>query len=279
MKIASFVRHGRPGFGPVSAGLVTDVSTRLGSLAAVLAHADFAARIAAATEDAPQHALADVTLVSPVPQPNRIICVGLNYKTHIAEMGREPGEHPAIFMRYPDSIVGHGQPIERARVSEQYDFEGELAFIIGIGGRHVAAADAMASVAGFTAFNDGSIRDWQRHTQQFGPGKNFYHSGACGPWLVTTDELADIGAQTLTTRLNGQVMQHARLDDLLFGVPALVAYLSTIFPLLPGDIIATGTTGGVGAARKPPVWMKPGDTVAIEISGIGTLENTVVDET
>ena len=278
MKIASFTRNGQPGFGPVSADFVTDVSAQLGSLADVLAYADFQERITAATTGAPHHPLAELALSSPVPQPNRIICVGLNYKTHIAEMGREPGEQPAIFTRYPDSIIGHGQYIERSKVSEQYDFEGELAFIIGTGGRHIAAADAMSRVAGFTAFNDGSIRDWQRHTQQFGPGKNFYRSGACEPWLVTSDEIPDIGMQTLTTRLNGQIMQHAKLDDLLFGVPALVAYLSTIFPLLPGDIIATGTTGGVGAARKPPVWMKPGDTVAIEITGIGTLENTVVDE-
>lgn len=220
----------------------------------------------------------DVVLLPPVPDPGRILCVGLNYKTHIAETGREPPKYPMMFPRYPDSLVGCGQPLIRPRASHNFDYEGELAFVIGKGGRHIAAADAMEHVAGFACFNDGSIRDWQRHTTQFLTGKTFWRSGAFGPWLVTPDETGPIGALTLVTRLNGAEMQRATLDDLLFGVPELIAYLSTIMPLQPGDVVATGTTGGVGLFRDPPLWMKPGDVVEVEIERLGTLINTIEDE-
>lgn len=221
---------------------------------------------------------AAVTLRAPVPDPGRILCVGLNYKSHIAETGREPPAYPMLFPRYPDSLVASGEAMIRPKASDKFDFEGELAFVVGKGGRHIEAADALDHVAGFACFNDGSIRDWQRHTTQFLSGKTFWRSGAFGPWLVTPDETGPIGALNLITRLNGVEMQRATLDDLLFGVPELVAYLSTIMPLEPGDVVATGTTGGVGLFREPPVWMKPGDKVEIEIDRLGTLTNRIEDE-
>ena len=279
MKLVSFEHDGGQSWGVWQDNGVRDLGTvttgRYPTLMSALADlADATARAA----DAPLLAHGDVTLLPPIPSPGRIVCVGLNYKSHIAETGREPPQHPMLFPRYPDSIVATDTPLIRPRASEKFDFEGELAFVVGKGGRHIAAADALDHVAGFSCLNDGSIRDWQRHTTQFMPGKNFYRTGSFGPWLVTPDETGPIGALSLTTRLNGATMQRATLDDLLFGVPELVAYLSTIFPLQPGDVVATGTTGGVGFFREPPVWMKPGDVVEVEIERIGTLTNTIEDE-
>ena len=193
-------------------------------------------------------------------------------------MGREPPQYPMLFPRYPDSLVGSDEPLLRPQASVEFDFEGELAFVIGRAGRAISPARGLDHVAGYCCFNDGSIRDFQRHTTQFLPGKNFFHSGSFGPWLTTVDEVPDLGAQSLETRLNGEIVQSAKLDDLLFGVEQLVAYLSTIFPVQPGDVVATGTTGGVGAGRKPPLWMKPGDSVTVEISRVGVLTNPIVQE-
>jgi 2-keto-4-pentenoate hydratase/2-oxohepta-3-ene-1,7-dioic acid hydratase in catechol pathway len=181
-----------------------------------------------------------------------------------------------IFVRFGDSIVGHGRPLLKPRESAQFDYEGELAVVIGKRARRVPRDRALDYVAGYSCFNDGSIRDYQRHSPQFTPGKNFHASGSFGPWLVTRDEIADPRTLTLTTRLNGSVMQHESVGELCFDVPQLIEYCSTWAQLEPGDVIVTGTPGGVGAGRKPPVWMKGGDTVEVEITGIGTLRNNVV---
>ncbi len=220
----------------------------------------------------------DITFLPVIPDPDKIICVGLNYATHVAEGGREPPEYPMLFPRYANTQVGHGEALIRPKASERFDFEGELAFVIGKTARHVSQSEALGYVAGYACYNDGSIRDWQRHTSQFLPGKNFFRSGAFGPWLVTADEIPDPTVMTLTTRLNGAEMQRATTDDLIFGVARLIEYISTFTELVPGDVVATGTTGGVGAYREPPVWMKAGETVEVEISGIGTLRNSVIDE-
>ncbi len=223
-------------------------------------------------------ALDNVTLLPPVPDPQKIVCVGLNYAAHAAEGGREPPAYPALFPRYANTLVGHGQPIVRPKVSETLDYEGELAFVVGKTGRHIPKEKAYDHVAGYSCFNDGSIREWQRHTSQFLPGKNFVGTGGFGPWLITIDEVPDTRALTLITRLNGEEMQHTGVDDLIFDVPAMVAYISTFTELVPGDVVVTGTPSGVGAYRKPPVWMKNGDTVEVDISGVGVLSNPVVDE-
>ena len=183
-----------------------------------------------------------------------------------------------IFTRYPNSQVGHGQPMVRPRVSDKFDYEGELAVIIGRTCRHVAEEDALSVIAGYSCYNDGSVRDYQRHTSQFYPGKNFYHSGAFGPWMVTADEIPDPTGMTLLTRLNGEEMQRATTDDLLFNINQLIAYLTTVTELYPGDVISTGTTGGVGIYRDPPALMKEGDTIEVELDAIGILSNPVVDE-
>lgn len=220
----------------------------------------------------------DVNFEAVIPNPGRVICVGMNYKAHIREMGRETPKHPSLFLRFADSLVGHHEPIIRPRVSDKYDFEGELAVVIGRAARHVRAAEALMYVAGYTCLMEGTLRDYQMHTTQFTAGKNFTASGACGPWLVTTDEIPDPGIMSLETRVNGEVMQTGKMSDLCIGVERMIEYLSGIFELQPGDIIGTGTPAGVGAARKPPRWLRPGDTVEVEITGIGVLENTVVDE-
>ena len=226
----------------------------------------------------PDFALHDVALLPPIPDSRRIMCVGLNYKTHIAETGRETPKYPMLFPRYPDSLVGDGRPMVRPHASERFDFEGELAFVIGKPGRHIPSERALEHVAGYSCLNDGSLRDFQRHTTQFLPGKNFAASGSFGPWLVTPDEIGDLGSQTIETRLNGETMQEATLDDLLFKVEDLIAYMSTIWTLRPGDVVATGTASGVGLFREPPVWMKPGDRIEVEISRIGVLANPIVQE-
>lgn len=223
-------------------------------------------------------ALADVTMLPTIPNPDKIICIGLNYLGHIKETGRDRPEYPSIFTRYPSSVVGHGQPLVRPAASHMFDFEGEFAVVIGKAGRHISRDAAFEHVAGYTCFNDGSIRDFQRHTTQFWAGKNFDRSGSMGPWLVTADELADPEAQHMTTRLNGEVVQSTPISDLAFSIPALIEYLSTVTELLPGDVIATGTPSGVGLFREPKLFMKPGDRVEVEITGIGTLANTIQAE-
>ncbi|MEM1285761.1 MAG: fumarylacetoacetate hydrolase family protein [Pseudomonadota bacterium] len=279
MRLVSFSVDGRASFGVVDDTSIRDLGAVAGSkwptLRAVLA-ADAVGQAAAL--DAPILALDDVTFLPVIPDAAKIFCVGINYASHIAETGRDTPEKPMLFVRFADSQVGHGQPMVKPLESDKFDFEGELAVVIGRAGRRISTDDALAHVAGYTCYNDGSIRDWQRHTSQFTAGKNFPSTGGCGPWLVTTDDIPDPSTLRLETRLNGQVMQAAPISDLVFDVPALISYCSTFTTLNPGDIIITGTTGGVGLFRDPPVWLKDGDLVEIEIDGIGTLSNPVVAE-
>jgi 2-keto-4-pentenoate hydratase/2-oxohepta-3-ene-1,7-dioic acid hydratase in catechol pathway len=220
-----------------------------------------------------------ITWLPVIPNPDKILCVGLNYETHRKETGRAEVEHPTIFSRYSNSQTGHLQPIVRPRVSTHLDFEGELAVIIGKAGRYISRADAMDHVVGYSCYNDGSIRDFQRHTHQFTPGKNFPDTGAFGPWMMTPDELGPLGELKLETRLTGQIMQEARIKQMIFDIPHQIEYCSTFTRLEPGDVIVSGTPGGVGARREPPLWMKPGDVVEIEVERLGVLRNVVADET
>ena len=219
--------------------------------------------------------IADARWLPLIPAPAKIICVGLNYENHRKETGRAQVVNPTIFTRFADSQTGHLQPIVMPLESERLDYEGELAVIIGRGGRRIDSAQALDHVAGYSCYNDGSVRDWQAHTIQFGPGKTWPETGAFGPWLVTPDEFGEPGTQRLQTRLNGQVMQDALLSDMIFPVARLIEYISTFTPLAPGDVIVSGTPGGVGNMRDPQVFMKVGDTVEIEIDGIGTLVNSI----
>lgn len=220
----------------------------------------------------------DVRFLPPVLKPNKILCIGVNYRKHVLEMGRELPEHPWVFVRFADSFVGHDAAMIRPAVSDKYDFEGELAVVIGRSAHRVPAASAMDFVAGYCCLNDGSIRDYQRHSGQFTAGKNFLSSGSMGPWLVTKDDIADVENLQLETRLNGELMQSSSTGDLIFDIPTLIEYCSTFTRLEPGDVIATGTPGGVGTARTPPVWMRPGDTIEVSVSEVGQLRNTIADE-
>ncbi len=278
MRLVSFERKGTPGFGIVVGDGVVDAAARLAGKPAGLRRALAAgtlAEIERMASRAPDFGLEEIAFAPVIPDAAKVLCVGINYLPHIKEMGRERPERPVLFVRFGDSIVGHGQPLLRPRESEQLDYEGELAVVIGKRARRVSRERALDYVAGYSCFNDGSVRDYQRHSPQFTPGKNFHASGAFGPWLVTTDEIADPRKLMLTTRLNGTVMQHESVGELCFDVPQLIEYCSSFAQLEPGDVIVTGTPGGVGAGRKPPVWMKPGDTVEVEIGGIGTLRNPV----
>jgi 2-keto-4-pentenoate hydratase/2-oxohepta-3-ene-1,7-dioic acid hydratase in catechol pathway len=223
--------------------------------------------------------LDEIEFLPVLPDPTKILCVGLNYQDHRRETGRAEVDHPAIFIRFADSQTGHRTSIRRPRESTKLDYEGELAVVIGKAGRRIPAPRALEYVAGYSCYNDASIRDWQAHTTQVTSGKNFPETGAFGPWLVTPDEFGVPEHQTLRTRLNGRVMQEARLAQMIFPISTLIEYCSSFTALLPGDVIITGTPGGVGFKRNPPVFMAPGDRIEVEIDGIGILENHIVGDT
>ncbi len=282
MKLASFLIGGRPTFGCKVTGGLLDLGARLpiyrGGLRRVLELGEIDLVAREAEKAKADYAIADVEFLPLLPNPDKILCVGINYLPHVRETGRDIPDKPVIFTRFAASQTGHDQPLIRPRASHKLDYEGELAVIIGTAGRHISAADALQHVAGYTCFNDGSVRDWQRHSPQFTPGKNFVKSGAMGPWLVTTDEIKDPRELSLKTRLNGVVVQEASVGDLIFDIPTLIEYCSTFTELLPGDVIATGTPGGVGFAKEPPSWLQPGDIVEVEISRVGLLRNSIADE-
>ncbi|MGY3551465.1 2-keto-4-pentenoate hydratase/2-oxohepta-3-ene-1,7-dioic acid hydratase in catechol pathway [Bradyrhizobium sp. USDA 4472] len=281
MKLLSFTADGRASFGAVKNNGVVDLGTRMpgcASLRQLLETNRVFEAAALVAANAPDRAIDKIAFAPVIPDPDKIICVGLNYRDHVAETGRTVTEKPALFARFACSHVGHMQPIVRPKVSDNFDYEGELALVIGKQGRHIPAGQALDHIAGYACYNEGSVRDWQRHTSQFLSGKTFANSGSFGPWLVTTDEIPDPSKLTLQTRLNGAVVQNTTTDLLITAIPELIAYISTISPLVPGDVIVTGTPGGVGLKRTPPLWMKPGDTVEVEISGIGVLRNSVIAE-
>jgi len=279
MKLASYLlADGSPSYGIVNDAGIADAGAALRSkystLRAVLA-ADALAELTEAANSASPLDPATVRYLSPITDPDKIICIGLNYMGHIIETGKEKPSYPSIFTRYPSSIVGQNEALICPKVSSWFDYEGELAVVIGKAGRSISEQDAFKHVAGYCCFNDGSIRDYQRHTTQFWAGKNFDRSGSMGPYLVTADEVGDPDALTLITRLNGKEVQSTSTGDLAFKIPEIIAYLSIVTELLPGDVIATGTPSGVGLFREPKLFMKDGDTVEVEITGLGTLRNPV----
>jgi 2-keto-4-pentenoate hydratase/2-oxohepta-3-ene-1,7-dioic acid hydratase in catechol pathway len=282
MKLLSYRNNGQATYGILAAdGGIIDLGGRLGlhakSLRALLEIDGLsqAARFANAPAD---FSLATVDLLPPIPDPAHIVCIGLNYEEHRAETARPAVAYPTIFFRNAESLQAHAKPLSIPRESDQFDYEGELAVIIGRGGRRISEAQAWNHIAGVACFNEASVRDFQYHTAQFGPGKNFPQTGAFGPALVTTDELPPNKVMRLETRLNGEAMQRADTSQMIFPVPRLVSYISTFMTLVPGDVIVTGTPGGVGAKRKPPVWMHDGDVVEVEIEHVGLLSNRCVKE-
>ncbi|MGS0741084.1 fumarylacetoacetate hydrolase family protein [Glaciimonas sp. GG7] len=282
MKLVSFITQEGTSFGLVKDQAVFDLGKRLSQrypdLKALIAADALHEAEAAARDSAADYLLSDITLLPVIPNPGQIFCVGLNYADHVKETNRETTENPVIFMRVPASQVGHAQPMLCPAESHEFDFEGEIAIVIGRGGRRIAPSDAWNHIAGYACYNDGSVRDWQRHTGQWGPGKNFYRTGAFGPWMVTADEILPDTTMTLITRLNGQEVQRTTTPMLIHGIAKLIAYLSTFTPLEAGDVIVTGTPGGVGAKRNPPLFMKEGDVVEVEVDLIGTLRNSIAVE-
>lgn len=278
MRWLSFLRDGSPSFGYLSAdGLgVVDVGARgrFADLKSAMA-ADALGDLAALCGDRADLPLDGLAYLPSLPNPDKILCVGLNYKAHQEETGRGGEAFPTIFVRFANAQVGHEQPLVRPRESNTLDYEGEIALVIGRGGRRIARADALSHVAAYGIYLDGSVREFQRHTSQFTAGKNFPGTGGFGPWLTTPDEVGDISRMEITTRLNGEVMQNATADLLVFDFADIIAYCSTFCELTPGDVIVTGTPGGVGAARNPPVFMDEGDVVEVEVDPIGTLRHTV----
>ena len=281
MKLASVRLHGKTTFGIVREDGFVDLGARLqgrcADLIGLFESAMPADVLQWATEGATDARLDQLEWLPVNPrQDMRMFALGWAYKAHQLEAGKEDLTHPNMFSKHPQSLVGHGQPIVRPRVSPKFDFEGEVALVIGRCGRHIPAAQAMAHVAGYSIVMDGSVRDYQKHSVT--AGKNFDASSAFGPWMVTADEIPEPKKMVLTTRLNGQVMQHSGFDLMAWDLAELVSYISDICTLLPGDVIATGTPGGVGHRRDPQIFMKAGDELEIEVSGIGILRNRVVDE-
>jgi 2-keto-4-pentenoate hydratase/2-oxohepta-3-ene-1,7-dioic acid hydratase in catechol pathway len=275
MKLASYLADGKPAFGAVVGdGLVTlkgynDLRHAL--------EAGALAELRKAAEGAkPDRKLAEVKFLPVIPEPKKILCIGINYKSHAAESGHDAPTLPNIFTRFTDTLAEHEGEMVKPKASNTFDFEGELAVVIGKPGRAIDPKDALGHIAGYTCFCDGSARDFLKYSLI--ASKNFPRTGPLGPWMVTTDEIPDPTKLVLKTRLNGQEMQKSGTDMLIHDIPAIIAFCSKFTPLNPGDIIATGTPEGIGGKRTPPVWMKAGDVLEIEISNIGTLRNRIVDE-
>jgi 2-keto-4-pentenoate hydratase/2-oxohepta-3-ene-1,7-dioic acid hydratase in catechol pathway len=282
MKFASFKFNGAASWGLIDGAEAVDLGAALRDRFPDLKSAIAAGALteaAAASAKAARYPLKNISWLPVIPNPDKILCIGLNYETHRKETGRSEVENPTVFGRFANSQTGHLANIIRPRASKDLDFEGELALIIGRPGRYISRAAAWDHIAGYACYNEGSVRDYQRHTHQFTPGKNFPETGAFGPWMVTPDEAGDLAPLRLQTRLNGQVVQDATISQMIFGIPQQIEYCSSFTRLEPGDVIVTGTPGGVGSRRTPPLWMKPGDIIEVEIDRIGLLRNGVADET
>ena len=286
MKLLSFIHQGRETWGAVVGDGVVDLGKarpQQPTLADYIASGDYL-HAAQHVEGLPLAAsLAELTFLPVIPRPEKIVCAVRNYMDHHQEvlaagMQRELSEFPPIFLRVWRSQTAHNQPIVRPHVSESLDWEGELAVIIGKGGRNIPESQAYEHIAGYACYNDGSVREWQFHAKQIASGKNFESTGGFGPWMVTADEIAPGRELKLETRLNGEVVQSSHTGHMIFSIPRLINYASTIFALTPGDVIITGTPAGVGWSKKPPRFMKPGDVCEVEIEGIGVLRNPIVQQ-
>jgi len=282
MKLLSFEVDGSPKFGAWVNGGVVDLTQRLAGkfpdLLSVL-QAGALPNVAEVLEGAePDFTLEQITFLPVIPSPPKIICIGVNYEEHRSEIGREPTLKPPVFGRFSNSQVGHLGVIPLPPESVKLDYEGEIAVIIGKAGRRISSDQVWKHIAGYAPYNDASVRDWQGHTHQWTPGKNFLHTGGFGPWMSTADEFGDDPELHLSTRLNGLEVQRATSRQMIFSIAELVTYCSTFTQLEPGDVIVTGTPGGVGARRNPQLFMKDGDVVEVEIAEIGVLRNVIANE-
>lgn len=282
MKLITFARMGKVGFGVVKENGIIDLTGRIhkdvSSIKDLLKLDLIEKAEEFVAEKRPEISISEITHLPVIPDPEKIFCIGLNYQEHKEETGRPDVENPTIFTRFANSQTGHLQPLLKPNFSDRFDYEGELAITIGKGGRYIPEDKAMEHIAGYSCYNDGSIRDWQRHTSQFTPGKNFPATGPFGPYLVTEDEIGDYKKLPIETRLNGKVMQKANLSDLIFPIPKLINYISSFTTLAVGDVIVTGTPGGVGDRRDPPIYMKPGDVVEVDIGKVGILMNFITED-
>jgi len=278
MKLLSFEWQGRRTWGSFDGEKILDLGAALPAISSLrdLFEQDALGQVEIAARTAPERLLASVSLLPVIPDPRKIVCCGLNYDEHRVESHNPVLGHPTLFVRWPDTQVAHGADIAHPPETAMLDYEAELAVVIGRGGRHIAVADAMAHVAGFACYNDISARDWQKHSSQMTPGKNFPGTGPFGPWLVTPDEVGELAPLRIQGRLNGEIVQDAKLGDMIFDVPALIAYISTFTELSAGDVILTGTPGGVGFRRQPQLFLKAGDLVEVEIERVGLLTNRIV---
>lgn len=257
--------------GPTGAALST-------TLASAIEEGVFGLVTEAAAMEAPMYERAQTTYLPPILEPGKIICIGVNYHAHRLEGNKPEAPAPTVFLRFADSQMGHEAPAVRPYSTEKYDYEGEMALVIGRGGYRISADDAFNHVAGYGVYNDFSVRDWQLAASQWSPGKNFPSSGGFGPWLVPASDIEDVTALRLQVRVNGEVRQDAHIDQLIFDIPYLIEYVSGFTPLSPGDVIVTGTPGGVGLFQDPPRLLVDGDVVEVEITELGTLRNRVVQE-
>jgi len=281
MKFVSFLLKGQPKFGISDGKNITDLTGNINganTLKELILNKGLKEAIQYAEKNPGDISLNQIEYLPLIPNPGKIICVGLNYSEHVKETGRTVEQNPVIFLRVPESQTAHKQPIQRPKVSTHLDYECEMAVIMGDAGKHIKPENALKHIVGYSCYNESTIRDWQQHTRQFGMGKNFEKTGSFGPYMVLAENISDYTKLKIQTRLNGKVMQDAKLSQLIFDIPTLISYVSKAVPWRAGDVLVTGTPGGVGFKRKPPIFMKEGDQVEVEISEIGILSNIIKDE-
>ena len=281
MKFVSFLLKGQAKFGISDDKNITDLTGKIkgaNTLKELISNKGIREAKEYAKKNPGNISLDQIEYLPVIPNPGKIICVGLNYSEHVKETGRTVEQNPVIFLRVPESQTAHKQPIQRPKVSTHLDYECEMAVIMGDAGKHIKPENALKHIVGYSCYNESTVRDWQQHTRQFGMGKNFEKTGSFGPHMVLAENISDYTKLSIQTRLNGKVMQDAKLSQLIFDIPTLISYISKAIPLRAGDVLVTGTPGGVGFKRKPPIFMKEGDQVEVEISEIGILSNIIKDE-
>ena len=281
MKFVSFLQKSQAKFGISDGKNITDLTGKINganTLKELISNKGIEEAKQYAKKNPGDISLDKIEYLPVIPNPGKIICVGLNYSEHVKETGRTVEQNPVIFFRVPESQTAHKQVIQRPKVSESLDYECEMAVIMDEAGKHIDPKDALKHIIGYSCYNECTVREWQQHTRQFGMGKNFEKTGSFGPHMILAENIPDYTKLTIQTRLNGKVMQDAKLSQLIFDIPSLISYISKAIPWRAGDVLVTGTPGGVGFKRKPPIFMKDGDKVEVEISEIGVLSNIIKDE-